>query len=158
MSSWSGKKEQPTHIMTFVSGGVWCFMHCSACLLTTDTTSMFASTLMPLLCFQRMGRLRSVTFDSTTDDPELLSAQVEDPYDAHLSASFVPSTAQRMTEQETVRKSVQERQPHQQQVAPPTLSWPPSGATPINEFNTEGYISCAFPTLFPTGAADFVAP
>ena len=29
---------------------------------------------------------------------------------------------------------------------------------PINEFNTEGYISCAFPTLFPTGAADFVAP
>ena len=102
--------------------------------------------------------LRSVTLDSTTDDPELLSAQVEDPYDAHLSASFVPSTAQRMTEQETVRKSVQERQPHQQQVAPPTLSWPPSGATPINEFNTEGYISCAFPTLFPTGAADFVAP
>ena len=63
-----------------------------------------------------------------------------------------------MTEQETVRQSVQERQPHQQQVAPPTVSWPPSGVTPINEFNTEGYISCAFPTLFPTGAADFVAP
>ena len=37
------------------------------------------------------------------------------------------------------------------------MSWPPSGATPINELNTEGYISCAFPT-FPTGAADFVAP
>ena len=53
---------------------------------------------------------------------------------------------------------MQERQPHQQQVAPPTVSWPPNSATPINEFNTECYISCAFPALFPTGAADFVAP
>ena len=34
----------------------------------------------------------------------------------------------------------------------------PSSGTPINGFNTEGYISCAFPTLFPTGAPDFVAP
>ena len=80
-----------------------------------------------------------------------------DPYDAHLPGSFVPSTAQRLTEQETVRQSVQERQADQP-VAPPTVSWPPSGGTPINEFNTEGYISCAFPTWFQTGAADFVAP
>ena len=29
--------------------------------------------------------------------------------------------------------------------------------SPINDFNTEGYVLCAFPTLFPTGAADFVA-
>ena len=65
----------------------------------------------------------SITLDSTIDDPELLSAQNEDPYNAHLSASFVPSTTQWMTEQETVRQSVQERQPHQQKVAPPTVSW-----------------------------------
>ena len=71
-----------------------------------------------------LNSLHSITLDSTTDDPELLSVQNEDPYDAHLSASFVPSTNQQMTEQETVRQSVQERQPHQQQVAPPTLSWP----------------------------------
>ena len=36
--------------------------------------------------------------------------------------------------------------------------WPTPGADPINEFNTEGYISCAFPILFPTGAADLLAP
>ena len=71
-----------------------------------------------------LNRLHSITLDSTIDDPELLSVQNENPYDAHLSASFVPSTYQRMTEQETVRQSVQERQPHQQQVAPPTVSWP----------------------------------
>ena len=30
--------------------------------------------------------------------------------------------------------------------------------TPINEFSTEGYFTCAFPSLFPTGRADFSAP
>ena len=29
------------------------------------------------------------------------------------------------------------------------------GGVPINEFTTEGYFSCAFPTLFPTDAGDF---
>ena len=29
------------------------------------------------------------------------------------------------------------------------------GGVPINEFTTEGYFSCAFPTLFPTGTGDF---
>ena len=29
------------------------------------------------------------------------------------------------------------------------------GGVPINEFATDGYFSCAFPTLFPTGAGDF---
>ena len=53
---------------------------------------------------------------------------------------------------------MQERQSHQQRVSPPTVLWPPSGATPINEFSTEDYMSCAFPILFLTGAADFVAP
>ena len=51
--------------------------------------------------------LHSVTLDSTIDDPEPLYAQDEDPYGAHLSRSFVPSTTQQLTEQETIRQSVQ---------------------------------------------------
>ena len=39
-----------------------------------------------------LNRLHCITLDSTIDDPELLSVQNEDPYDAHLSAFFVPST------------------------------------------------------------------
>lgn len=69
--------------------------------------------------------------------------------------SFVPVVARKITEEESIRKSLQERvstQPDE------TVPWPPRGDTPINEFTTEGYISCAFPTLLPTGAADFVAP
>ena len=107
-----------------------------------------------------LSGLHSVSLDSTeenTGSPETLDED-DDPYDSHLSGSFVPSTTQQMTEQETVRQSVHQRQSHQQQVAPPTVSWPPCGSAPINEFNTEGYMSCAFPTFFPTGAADFLAP
>ena len=103
--------------------------------------------------------LLTVSLNSNADT-DTTPAQDEDvdPYSTYLSGSFIPSATQRRTEQETVRQSVQQRQSHQQPVAPPTVSWPPTGSTPINEFNTEGYTSCAFPTLFPTGAADFIAP
>ena len=61
-----------------------------------------------------------------------------------------------ITEQETVVKSVEERQSScSASPSPDTLTWPTVGGMPVNEFTTEGYISCAFPTLFPTGAADF---
>ena len=107
-----------------------------------------------------LSGLQSVSLESTSEDVEESFGQSEDGdiYSTILSGSFVPSATQRMTEQETVQQSVQQRQSRQQAVAPPTISWPPSGSTPINEFTTEGYNSCAFPTLFPTGAADFVAP
>ena len=60
-----------------------------------------------------------------------------------------------MTEEEAVKKSVQERQ-----TSPPdqVVPWPSRSDTPINEFTTEGYISCAFPTLLPSGAGEFLAP
>lgn len=38
------------------------------------------------------------------------------------------------------------------------LTWPHIGNSPVSEFTTEGYISRAFPTLFPTGAADLLSP
>ena len=101
-----------------------------------------------------LAGLHSMTVDSPPDDSEVPAPQDIDPYDADLSRTFVPVTAPRLTEQEAIRQSVQERQSSQ----PPAIAWPSTGDTPINEFNTEGYISCAFPTLFPSGAADFVAP
>ena len=86
-------------------------------------------------------------------------AEDEDAEPLEDAGSFIPVMANKLTEEETVRKTVQERQDpssrHEQQQ---TLMWPKSGDEPINEFSTEGYISCAFPTLFPTGAGDFVAP
>ena len=68
-----------------------------------------------------LSGLHSVTLGSTDDETGSPSLQDkdEDPYSTHLQGSFVPSTTQRMTEQETVRQSVQERQSFHQPVAPP---------------------------------------
>uniref|UniRef100_A0A1X7VMZ5 Uncharacterized protein n=1 Tax=Amphimedon queenslandica TaxID=400682 RepID=A0A1X7VMZ5_AMPQE len=69
----------------------------------------------------------------------------------HYSSSFVPNAAPPATERETIEQAVQSLgQPQSSH-----LMWPSIGGTPINEFQTEGYFSMAFPTLFPTGAADF---
>ena len=72
-----------------------------------------------------------------------------------LVRSFVPNATQQRTEQETVRQFVQ-GQPSSNQTSSSTLMWPSIGGRPINEFKTEGYFSCAFPTLYPTGAAEFL--
>jgi len=66
--------------------------------------------------------------------------------------SFIPLAVQKMTEQEAIKKSVAEKQQSK------SVPWPGRGSAPINEFITEGYMSCAFPTLLPTGSADFLAP
>ena len=38
------------------------------------------------------------------------------------------------------------------------MCWPQVGDSLLNEFHSEDYITRTFPTLFPTGAADFTAP
>ena len=77
--------------------------------------------------------LASMAVESTDDDQEMPAAQDEDPYDTHLTRTFVPIPVQRLTKQETVRQSVQ-----QQLTTPPTVKWPPAGNVPVNEFRTEG--------------------
>ena len=62
------------------------------------------------------------------------------------------SSAQRENRLQHMRDQEHERRDAE------VLPWPSSSGTPINEFTTEGYMSCAFPSFFPTGAADFVAP
>ncbi|KAE8752107.1 hypothetical protein FOCC_FOCC001269 [Frankliniella occidentalis] len=43
---------------------------------------------------------------------------------------------------------------HQEEQVSAVLDWPSGGSAPVDEFNTPGYVAMAFPTLFPTGAAD----
>ena len=53
-----------------------------------------------------------MTLESSDDDQELSPPQDVDPYDAHLARTFLPSTAQKLTEQETIQQSINERQPY----------------------------------------------
>lgn len=67
----------------------------------------------------------------------------------YLANSFIPLPLQGVTEQEAIQRSVDGSGP---------VRWPSTSGNAINEFTTEGYMSCAFPSLFPTGAADFISP
>ena len=96
--------------------------------------------------------LCSITVNSTTIDQEESQENMDDPYSTHFERSFVPLVTQRLTEQETIRQTVHQNTPQE------VISWSTIGASPVNKFNTEGYISQAFPTLFPTGAVDFLTP
>ena len=91
---------------------------------------------------------------STTDHQATSDAAAEDEScDAQLPQSFVPVAVPSRTEQEAVQQSVQQWQSSSSNAA---LMWPSIGGVPLNEFTTEGYFTCAFPTLFPTGAGDFL--
>ena len=99
----------------------------------------------------------SICVDTSVTTTQEESPDVtDDPYNAHLTRSFVPNTTPSMTEQETISHFVHGSQSDQPSSSQSVLMWPTIGGTPINEFTTEGYISSAFPTLFPTGAADFL--
>ena len=84
------------------------------------------------------------------DEVDVPSQQENGDLDSsHFVSTFVPLAATHQTKQQTICQSI---------MSPSHISWPSTGANPVNKFTTEGYISSAFPTLFPAGAADFLAP
>ena len=101
------------------------------------------------------GNLSGLTGIKTSRNVEEDIPLLENDENSHDAESFVPIAAQKLTELEAVKKSVADGQKSSPRNIVP---WPPRADVPINEFVTEGYISCAFPTLFPTGAGDFLAP
>ena len=118
---------------------------------TTDSPTSTASTTTS----------SSAYITSTSLDDAILTCNfglVDEPYDsytcsAHLPQSFFLTVMRSMSEQEAVMKSVEERQFSSSPLpSSSTLMWPSIGGIPINDL---GYFTCVFPTLFPTGAADF---
>ena len=81
------------------------------------------------------------TDNPATDSPDMAT---EDDHD-HLPQSFVPVAVPTMTEQEAVQQSVQQGSFSSHAA----LMWPSIGGMPLNDFTTEGYFTCAFPTLSP---------
>ena len=100
-----------------------------------------------------LSGLCTFTLNSSEEQEPLEQQDIN--MDGASSRSFVPAVHQRSTESEIIRQLVHDDQHNQ---PPQPTPWPSAGGSPINEFTTEGYITCAFPTLFPTGAADFLAP
>ena len=94
--------------------------------------------------------LRTIRVESNEENTPVRDD--DDPYSAHLESTFIPMPMRGVTEQQAIQESMV-----QSAHSSTPVNWPSTSDNPINEFTTEGYISCAFPTLFPTGAADFVA-
>ena len=94
-----------------------------------------------------LTNLVAVTLDSDEVETTL---QHSSPYESHMNSTFVPGGMTGITEQEAIRQSINNEQQH--------ANWPSTDGNPINEFTTEGYMACAFPTLFAEGSADFLAP
>ena len=129
--------------------------HYRALGVTIDTTA-----LAQLPQDGNVSQLVSVTEDCSspdnlTDNPAIDSPDMatEDDHD-HLPQSFVPVAVPTMTEQEAVQQSVQQGSLSSHAA----LMWPSIGGMPLNEFTTEGYFTCAFPTLFPTGTGTSAKP
>ena len=91
------------------------------------------------------GNLSGLTRIKTSRNVEEDRSLLENDENSHDAESFVPIAAQKLTELEAVKKSVADGQKSSPWNIVP---WPPRADAPINEFVTEGYISCAFPTLF----------
>ena len=63
----------------------------------------------------------------------------------HNYSSFIPVPHQGQTEIEAIQSVIHENTP---------VPWPELSKAPVNEFNTEGLATMAFPTLFPYGTGD----
>jgi len=90
---------------------------------------------------------------SVCSDQIKVPVQQDDPYECHMNSTFVPGATTAFTEQKAIDQSII-YQPRTQQY----VNWPPTEADPINEFTFEGYMACAFPTLFAAAIADYLAP
>lgn len=67
----------------------------------------------------------------------------------HGSHSFLPAESRQQQEEQLIRAAINGTDP---------LDWPQIDGQPINEFQTPGLASMAFPTLFPYGAGDPTNP
>jgi len=101
---------------------------------------------------QVLSTLPTLSISNDTDmavDQNIFTPATEDPHNSPMSHSFVPLVHSTMTEEENISQALNSNA---------TFSWRATQQNPFNEFHSEGYFSCAFPVLFPTGKAKFLAP
>ena len=91
-------------------------------------------------CYTDLTEWCGVEILDTNTDVEEERKLLADSEDANPNdvGTFVPVVARKLSEEETIRQTVQERTTNPELVVP----WPKHGDTLINEFQTEGYISC----------------
>jgi hypothetical protein len=100
--------------------------------------------------------LRSLPVDGSVDDRlqnKIIAEDLDDNEEGDvITRTFVPFLPSAHREEVAIQNALD----RVQNESSPT-EWPQINNNPINEFQTPGYIACAFPTLYPTGCADLRA-
>ena len=90
--------------------------------------------------------------DCTTEESNENSTQEQAEEEENIEedlndrSSAVPFINTFTTESEKIKHLIRDRE---------NFDWPEISKSPINEFTHEGYMALSFPTLYPTGEADF---
>ncbi|EXX53883.1 hypothetical protein RirG_239720 [Rhizophagus irregularis DAOM 197198w] len=99
--------------------------------------------------------LQFLPIDGTIDD-QLQDINEDIDYDESeddvITRTFVPLPLPANREDTAIRNTLDRIQNENHHIM-----WPQINGNPVNEFQTPGYIACAFPTLYPTGSADLRA-
>src|SRR6266498_97647 len=102
--------------------------------------------------------LQSLPVDGPIDD-QLRKSQMnaeefddEGNEDSVITRTFVPILPLARSENVAIKNTLN----HVQNEIDPII-WSQIDSHPVNEFQTPGYIACAFPALYPTGSADLRA-
>ena len=101
--------------------------------------------------------LQSLPVDGSIDD-QLQNTRIvdedldDDENDDVITRTFVPLLPSAHREDVAIQNTLDRIQNENS-----PMEWPQIDNHPINEFQTPGYIACAFPTLYPTGCADLRA-
>ena len=95
--------------------------------------------------------LRSLPIDGSIDDQLRSIAEESDNEneDNVITRTFVPFFPSAHREDVVIKHTLNRMQNENRPII-----WPQINSNPINEFQTPGYIACAFSTLYPTGCAD----
>ena len=151
-----------SHIATFVSEELQSIKLCNGLLHTMCATARTMCTLIRILlhsCY-KMGISQiliptsSTALQTVTNLMQHLRVVIRTMHTLHSHLYlllFSPAQSKRLS-----GSKFNSGNPVHLCLVPPQQSCGlPSEEMPINEFTTGGYFSCAFPTLFPTRAADF---
>jgi len=102
-------------------------------------------------------KLPQYTDDRTPGSEEGPNGEDDDENEenAFNSQTFVPSLLNRLSENIAINEILNRANHNQENLK---IDWPHNEISPVDEFNTPGYIARAFPTLYPWGIADLNEP
>jgi ATP-dependent DNA helicase PIF1 len=100
--------------------------------------------------------IQSLPIDGPIDDrfqhTQITVEDEDEDEDNVITRTFVPLPPPTRREDVSIRNTLDRVENGER-----PIEWPQINNYPINEFQTPGYIACAFPTLYPTGYADLRA-